>query len=730
MKIFFISLAFMLIAPLSYTQQKKTAIPNTAMQQQINEVKNDIRELEAEIKEAEKNDPDEVAELKNQLAVMKKMLAMMDPSSSPSSPVKPVKKTVAPASQYQSPVLPVYLKQPVTAPTASQARNRLLWYTGKKINDSTLITMKGLVVQYNKKTGRLKLQPDKKTDPFNKIVKELDKSDQRKNELIDMFIKMKNGALYYPDLVNALALYDDITKRYGAGLKNYIDIPQIFPQTVAAVEYYPAFYAGRGPNLSKIITDTVPDKFLQEMGKKINELLKKADAMEKSLPPVDAFLPPPLKDLSICSSCDSGIIKKEEIEDSIWHKKFSGAEEEIMQIRLGLARQMALMGMDDEKIMRVILETKVPARMLQKARILYDRYGKDPRYIKTVAPIILGIERQHQLLGITEGMGDNILASLLSFDYEKYMREQMGLKNYNLVLNLAQHIGWLRQKALLGAADDANASYSKLKPYLDFNRFNLSLDLDFIYEQKNDDELEMRASGKIATKDKVYVQLYLDDCTWRMRLWNPDYFTAKADEMAMPLLVNSGQKTIREENDKMATYPYSGPSKVMAQFPDFKISFCNNGQSDTAIMTTLNYPVDGDIPVQTSFKTYKAELLALANHMFIDINKLEGHESEGMNMALDIMTSLSQPQVTNPTGNPKLDKLQSDYHLRKTSDDFKKQVSTTGLTEKSVFLFQANNGSSVLIDKTNDTKHRIDENSELTKGVIHLRVVHDPVTEN
>ena len=50
-----------------------------------------------------------------------------------------------------------------------------------------------------------------------------------------------------------------------------------------------------------------------------------------------------------------------------------------------------------------------------------------------------------------------------------------------------------------------------------------------------------------------------------------------------------------------------------------------------------------------------------------------------------------------------------------------------GLTKKSVFLFNANNGSTVFIDQINDTKHDIDEYSGLKKGIIHLRVVHDPV---
>ena len=60
-------------------------------------------------------------------------------------PVKPAALVQSP-----SPIEPLVIKQPITVPTAAQANDHLLWYTGKKINDSTLVTMKGMVVQYNK----------------------------------------------------------------------------------------------------------------------------------------------------------------------------------------------------------------------------------------------------------------------------------------------------------------------------------------------------------------------------------------------------------------------------------------------------------------------------------------------------------------------------------------------------------------------------------------------------
>ena len=123
-------------------------------------------------------------------------------------------------------------------------------------------------------------------------------------------------------------------------------------------------------------------------------------------------------------------------------------------------------------------------------------------------------------------------------------------------------------------------------------------------------------------------------------------------------------------------------------------------------------------------------MLAIGNHMFIDINKVEESGNEVMDIATEIIDNVSQSQVTDPTGNPKLDKMQNEYNLKLKQDSYKKKLSNMGMNKKSVFLFNANNGSTVFIDQTNDTKHKIDEYTMLVKGLIHLRIVHDPIVAN
>jgi len=408
-------------------------------------------------------------------------------------------------------------------------------------------------------------------------------------------------------------------------------------------------------------------------------------------------------------------------------------ENEIDIIRLGVERQIQLLGIPTEEIKGYHgFNTSLSNRMGKKIKLLIEKYGKDLKYTKTVIPLVLGFERQKQLLGAEEANVMSDLGGILSYDFQKYLKEQMGLKNYNFVLNMGYHIELERQRQLLGVHDsdsDSEEIAPELHMAMNFNRFALNLDLDFVFEKVDDeDNLELKATGTMSTKDKVYVSLYLDNCSWRMVLYEADFRDADKQRTAIPLKAKSGEKTVRDKDDNLLTYSYSGPEDMVAFLPEFKIDLCDISKKDSAFMMPITYTYDYT-PSGPDLKTsYKEDMLAIGNHMFIDKNKLEESGNEVMDIATEIIDNVSQSQVTDPTGNPKLDKMQNEYNFKLKQDSYKKKLSNTGMNKKSVFLFNANNGSTVFIDQTNDTRHTIDENTKLVKGLIHLRVVHDPVT--
>ena len=329
MKRFTLYLVMVVLLFSAVTMHAQQGNMKAEMQQELKEIKQEIKNLEAEIADAKINYPEDVPDLEKELATTKKMLATIERLANPVQKIPIVQAKPIPAVTYQSPIEKVYLKQAVVTPTEAMAKDKLLWYKGKKINDSTLITTKGMVVQFSKKRNQVILQPEKKTDPFEKMIKELEKSNQRKDELIDKFDKMKNGFMYYRELEGAVARYDDITERFEGVLKNTVDVPEI----PANISY--------SADLSND-----PGELLVKLNNYIEDTKKEIERLISELGPVGDFPPPPAKEIGLCGTCDPELIKREQKQDKAWFENFMGKEIKITQKILGLEKQKLSLGMD------------------------------------------------------------------------------------------------------------------------------------------------------------------------------------------------------------------------------------------------------------------------------------------------------------------------------------------------------------------------------------------------
>src|SRR4051812_3868133 len=167
------------------------------------QTKQQTAQMEKELKELEKDDPD----MAKQVRTM-----MKQKGASPSAAT-----SVAP--KFVSPITPILLKQPVSPPSESQANDRLLWFKGKKINDSILVTAKNTVVMYQKKKNQVVVQPPAAKDPFKKIVSELSNNEKKKTDLINSVASKKNSFFFYPFISEGLKEYDKAAKQYGELLK-------------------------------------------------------------------------------------------------------------------------------------------------------------------------------------------------------------------------------------------------------------------------------------------------------------------------------------------------------------------------------------------------------------------------------------------------------------------------------------------------------------------------------
>ncbi len=695
------------------------------MKQEIEVLKKEIKELEAEIKATEKTDPEEAAQMKKELASLKTILGMMGGSVAAAPAKKPAAANPAKVNKPKndfSPLVPLTLKQPVAVPTAAQANDKLLWYRGRKLNDSTLVTTKGMLVQYSRRRELVILQPDKKTDPFQKTIDELAKNDDRKNAMAERFVQMDNGFLYYPLIATGMEVYDDLAKSFAPQLKNTIELPKESLPPDASDPAAPETTKAEAEVAKKGVTAACVLKHLEEQAALAKKLIQ-------ALPPAESFPAPPARNLGICASCDTALLARQRHADSIWVSAYQGREDSITSILLGIERTKALSGI--ESTMSIAdLVSPMMGRMDKKDNILLEKYGQDLRYTQLISTVVLGHERQRQLLGMADTETPSLLQPLMkqAVDaYKKYFNEQVELKNHDFVLNLPFHIGALRQQALLGGGEDSNFG-EFINSFLEYNRFALTTEIDFIYEKRDDDkEIELKATGNLKTSVKKYAMLVPDSCTFRLIPYTTDITSQTLEKVTIPMTVMAGSKTMRDEDNKLVTYQYSGPESFPLQFPEFRINFCNTSKPDTAFMTGFV----GDEETARQFasamkgldKHYKSDLLIYANYVFY-ADEIDGEGA--MDLGNEILSSIASLQGQTPASTP-LGKLKQQYDGKKQMDNHRQALMGKLSNDKTAFLFTANNKSTVLTDTYNDFKKQIEDNTELTKGQIHLRLVHEPV---
>ena len=260
--------------------QKKTtqAQLNKMKQHQASEVQKQMKDAMKEIEALETEDP-ESAKLAKQL------LEQMQQKSKPAAPVKE-----QPVPKLASPIIPIPLKSPIATPTEAQATDRLLWYRGKKLNDSMLVTKKGTLILYSSKKNKVVVQPKPRKDPFDKIINELLKTEERKNEFISQASQMENSFFYYPAIVNTLKEYSALAERYKRILKNTIDLPALNISMPAI----PKTSKG-GPSVMEEPPADLPTQLL--------EAYNKVMALQQAAPGLD-FPLPPSKEYDLCFDCN------------------------------------------------------------------------------------------------------------------------------------------------------------------------------------------------------------------------------------------------------------------------------------------------------------------------------------------------------------------------------------------------------------------------------------------
>lgn len=742
LKKFLILVCLQIVIAVVFSQVPAAKGQSDEMVQMIADLKSEIQTLEKEIKVAEKEDPDGVPMLKKQLASLQALVAGFDKSKKVPSKGSRVSPKSLELAQTPSPTVPVYFKQSIPSFTAAQARDRFFWYRGKKINDSTLVTLNRTLVQYSKKRDLLIVQPEEKKDSFFLQAKEIQKTEERKLELASSFDQMTNGFLYFPYVARSMAVYDDLTRRFSAALRNTISFEPL--NSTTRVDSASARF-GRGGGsgavslqllalISRIATtDAEIDPGVDWVIQQLDDAYRKC----LLLPPAETFSTPPPHELGQCATCDGSLLRKQFQLDSIWINDYQGKETAIFRQALSAMRTYTFLSGDkaDDRVQQkfdAVFDFMIE-RMEQKDQVLLNRYGSDLRYFTVVGQTILAHQRQRQMIG--DERADNKMISELNRRimpaFWKYFDEQATFRNHDFILNVPLHLGIFRQLTMLGDENQFGDNFSKMMDRVKaYNRFALSMKLDFVWQKGSDAEFDMRATGTMETPDKVFFSFYPDSCSFRIMGYKTNAKQKSLQDISVPLQVQGGVKTIRRDNDNLVNYSYSGPQEYLVRFPDARIEFCTP-TADTLFLAIMGgseaVAARGQAEMQRMNSAYTLDMLIFASQVLIN-EDAEDRTNEMMENGVEILNKIAGfSSKENPQTVYK--KLELEHAGYMDMDDARKNFESSFSTQKAKLLFNANNGASVVADTYVDLKRTMQDDIEIKRGLFHIRIEHEPESQ-
>lgn len=458
----------------------------------------------------------------------------------------------------------VIAQVPKTTVAPKQGKDRLLWYQGTRKNDSVLLANNGWQVTYSKSKNILQVKTTAKPRNFQRIERELLKSKLRKKEAINKITG--GGAITASDLPAirlALQEIDDVEKQYAGILKTDIILPEDeSPSSTLSSR----IHKGKGSAWDET------GEYVEEFD--WQQLFSTIQNDMKSLKNVDDLhlSAPPEYDVSICMVCDS--TKKNELREK-QNDYLKDLVKEEQAIIINIFRLYKYFDSHDgitttdPQIAGVYNELRkdmerLQARVSKKLVKLVTVYKHDFLKLTSLMPLILGMDRQNQLLGIGELPPELDIANLIrNEDLNAYIDKLIAAEDYSRLLNFNWILGTDR---ILQMLSDHGIDESIMPKVLQFNRFALTVSYD-VKEVDNDGQHSLK--GMVRSETTYYRAIPTHHCKFFFIQSNG----IKAMGVGEPFI---NFDLLQAEQTKCS---YTGPKNWVAIDPYIKIGFCSDEDS-------------------------------------------------------------------------------------------------------------------------------------------------------
>ncbi|HKP32752.1 MAG TPA: hypothetical protein VJT83_08490, partial [Chitinophagaceae bacterium] len=346
----------------------------------------------------------------------------------------------------------------------------------------------------------------------------------------------------------------------------------------------------------------------------------------------------------------------------------------------------------------------------------------DFRYIQAIIFQNLTFSKQKILFtggGVDEkAMLDRLLTYLEQFDnHEKQLLKE---KNFAAIINLHTLFSIGRNKEFLGKMDDDGSFNELAYEVMKFNRFRMSMEIEFKVESET-----IIASGTLKAVNDFYVSLAPEDKKFQLFATNTKYLNDEEGKYYVPLKITGGHKDQKEEDDKWVPYEYTGPEDVISVFPIVRMSFCND-EIDSVYLSIFRYRDDNYMDKAGRFpKAYTIDFIGWVNLLSMDPEGAEASVKGGIEIAGNLMR-ISNLTVASK-GNAIIDKWRTNEAKMLEGRRQGVNFSKLAVSNKAILTFDANTSGDVLF--TAETNITQDGDFALKKGLVRIKVVHDPVKE-
>lgn len=513
--------------------------------------------------------------------------------------------------------------------------DQLLWYRGKKKNDTTLVTSNGTTVSVNRANNNVEVKIPEKKNPFQPLIDEFLKSQQRELEAKTILLSGKDALANYPVYLELKKAYEHEKKVFQKITSNQIELPKVDEEKAI---------------------QTLVDKLLQQCQQKQTEFNEIVDFVKQHKADKDFNLPvPPDMDYEHCWDCQP---EKQELFDKEVDKYIEDFfREESQRIRnlFELERNMMLLGFNEKASFNGNTNDPLNVAMVQlffsgnknacswmpsamsqtpdlvyrlinhavdKAYSLFKKYKKDYHHLVAVTRVLLSVARDRALIMGDATSGDYYLPQIASafgnflYDY----RERFRKPDYYVFTNTRFYFDLARQYLLAGG--DQSKNEETVNWFLKYNRFKLHLDID----------CKQGAQGGYILahlKGDNYVRIVPD-----------------STDCVAVRLIESGDAGVKEQNlklhleavDVVSPPPrpiYVGTHNWETSMPDIRFHLCES-RKDTIIAHAIfpeGFRETWSIPGMGSMSAGIVQGLLMLwfedqNHVDESVSEVEGHKGE------------------------------------------------------------------------------------------------------